>query len=88
MSFKLDSHNVLFVLGLLIATGSAVAQQLGADSHYGMILGAIVTAASQLRSFVEAYKVPDAPTTVVNNVAAPAKIVAPLSGTPDVPPKV
>ncbi len=85
---KFDTHSVLFVLGLLIAAGGAVAQQLGTDSKYAMILGAIVTAASQLRSFVEAYKVPDAPTTVINNPPAPVKIVAPLSGTPDVPPKV
>lgn len=86
---KFDAHSALFVLGLVIAAGSAVAGQLGADSKYGMILGALVAAASQLRSFVEAYRVPDAPTTVVNNLAAPAKIVAPLqSGAPDVPPKV
>lgn len=86
---KFDMHSALFALGLLIATASAVAQQLGTDSKYGVILGAIVAAASQLRSFVEAYKVPDAPTTIINTHPVAAPVAAPTqSVTPDLPPKV
>lgn len=86
---KLTTQDLVFWIGILGTIASGIAGQMGADSKYGMIASVIVATLAKLEHAIEAYATPDVPSTVINNLPAPAKIIAPLqSGTPDVPPKV
>lgn len=85
---KITTQDLIFWIGIAGTIASGVASQFGADSRYGLIASLAVATLAKIEHAIQAYATPDGPTTVINNPPAPVKIVAPLSGTPDVPPKV